>query len=99
MPDSFQNMLRDSSQIVKHTELVPYRRPNGLRDVSVERRAIRDYYLRLGSKLVEVQEELEQLLLVGSSAQMDAALPIRAAQPRARGGGPETGGVALFPFV
>lgn len=69
VPHSGQNAVSDAAQIVKHTELVPYHRPDGLRDIAVETRAIRDHYLRLDSKLIQVHEELKKLLLVGTLAE------------------------------
>ena len=71
-----QNSIGNESEIVKYTELVPYRRPHGLRDVTIERRAIRNHYLRLDPKLIQVQKELEQLLLVGASAKTNRKSPV-----------------------
>lgn len=71
-----QNPVSNESEIVKYTELVPYRRPHGLRDVTIERRAICNHYLRLDPKLIEMQKKLEQLLLVGASAKTNRKSPV-----------------------
>ena len=76
LSNSTKNAVCDGPQVMKHTELVPYRRPNGLRDVSVEWRAIRNHYLRLDPKLIQVKEEFEQLRLVGGFTKLDRDCPV-----------------------